>query len=184
MRNDGHGCETIARQPRVQDKDGPNKRGHVDRRSVSLPLANDGPASSRPADGQPPTGTKRAGRAHAEPDPANDAQAAGELALMVVAGFMAKRQSALIQTTRGSPDICLARQIAIYLMHTTMSRSYREVARFFRRDRTTVYHACRQIEDRRDDPAFDRRIEAMEELLFAIRHFADTAVKERAGSDG
>jgi hypothetical protein len=38
-------------------------------------------------------------------------------------------------------------------------------ARLFRRDRTTAGHACRRVEDRRDDPEVDRRIEAVATAL-------------------
>jgi len=56
----------------------------------------------------------------------------------------------------------LARQIAMYLTHTVFGFTYSRVAAAFRRDRTTVSHACRLIEDHRDDTAFDALMERLE----------------------
>jgi hypothetical protein len=39
------------------------------------------------------------------------------------------------------------------------------VALAFERDRSTVAHACRLIEDKRDEPDFDAHIGALEEAL-------------------
>ena len=38
----------------------------------------------------------------------------------------------------------------------------------FGRDRTTAGHACAQVEDRRDDPGFDSRLQALETCLRAL----------------
>jgi chromosomal replication initiation ATPase DnaA len=67
--------------------------------------------------------------------------------------------------TRGSADAALARQIAMYLAHVAFEMSLQRVATAFDRDRSTVSHACHVIEDRRDDPAFDALIDALEETL-------------------
>jgi chromosomal replication initiation ATPase DnaA len=81
----------------------------------------------------------------------------------------------LVHTTRCAADIALSRQIAMYLVHTALSRNYDTVAVLFRRDRTTVAHACAQIEDLRDDRLWDRRLAAIEERF---RPRQDTSARE------
>lgn len=71
-------------------------------------------------------------------------------------------QGALLVPTRGAPQAAFARQVAIYLMHVCFGLSFAAVGRMFHRDRTTVAHACRVIEDRRDDCELDRRLAALE----------------------
>lgn len=67
--------------------------------------------------------------------------------------------------SRSSAKIALARQTAMYLAHTKFGISYGEVGDFFRRDRSTVSHACRLVEDRRDNSEFDRSLSQMENLV-------------------
>ena len=84
---------------------------------------------------------------------------------------------ALRAPTRRTAPVAFARQVAMYLAHTVWGVSQADVAERVRRDRSTVAHACRSIEDRRDDPDLDRRLNAMEALLAelrdALRLFAD-----------
>lgn len=70
--------------------------------------------------------------------------------------------------TRGRARVALARQVAMYLAHVTCGMSLTDVGRMFSRDRTTVAHACAVIEDRRDDPRFDRAIELLEMVVHAL----------------
>jgi chromosomal replication initiation ATPase DnaA len=55
----------------------------------------------------------------------------------------------------------------MYLTHVLLSRTLTEVGRLYGRDRTTVAHACNAVEDRRDDPALEAEIEAIESRLAA-----------------
>jgi Bacterial dnaA protein helix-turn-helix len=68
---------------------------------------------------------------------------------------------ALFALTRGSPRTAFARQVAMYLAHTGFEVSFGAIGRAFDRDRTTVAHACRVIEDGRDDIWLDCRLEAL-----------------------
>lgn len=61
-----------------------------------------------------------------------------------------------------------ARQVAMYLAHVACGMSLTEVGRTFARDRTTVSHACGVIEDGRDDPTFDRTLELLEQVVYAL----------------
>jgi hypothetical protein len=61
--------------------------------------------------------------------------------------------------------VARARQIAIYLAHVGFGLNYTHLGRAFGRDRTTIRHACRRIEDRRDGRGFDRALDCLEAAL-------------------
>lgn len=63
---------------------------------------------------------------------------------------------------RGSRRLAFARQVAMYVAHVGFSLSFETVGRAFGRDRTTVAHACRVVEDGRDDIWFDCRVATLE----------------------
>ena len=67
--------------------------------------------------------------------------------------------------TRGSPTTAFARQVAMYLAHVACGLTLTEVGRLFARDRTTVAHACGLVEDRREEPPFDRALELLEGVM-------------------
>ena len=71
--------------------------------------------------------------------------------------------------TRRSSYVAFARQSAMYLSHVAFELPLGEVGRAFGRDRTTAAHACRLIEDRRDDPAVDAVLAALENACRALR---------------
>lgn len=68
----------------------------------------------------------------------------------------------LAQPSRGRARISLARQAAMYLGHVACGLSLTAVGRVFDRDRSTVAHACKRIEERRDDSDFDAALQMME----------------------
>jgi chromosomal replication initiation ATPase DnaA len=61
--------------------------------------------------------------------------------------------------TRRSARAAFTRQVAMYLAHVVCGLTLTEVGMLFARDRTTVAHACGVVEDRRDDPDLDFRID-------------------------
>ena len=67
--------------------------------------------------------------------------------------------------TRGCAKVALARQTAMYLARVCLGFTLSEAAALYGRDRTTAAHACRVIEDLRDDPHFDARLTAIEVRL-------------------
>jgi hypothetical protein len=71
--------------------------------------------------------------------------------------------------SRGRANVALARQTAMYLAHVGFRMTLTDVGMLFQRDRTTVAHACCVIEDRRDDPNFDRVMDLLERALRALR---------------
>jgi hypothetical protein len=73
-------------------------------------------------------------------------------------------------TTRCNAEVALARQIAMYLAHTIFSLLLTEIGLHFRRDRTTVSHACAMVEDKRDEFEFDVLLCQLESLLTDARN--------------
>ncbi len=82
---------------------------------------------------------------------------------------------AMMRPGRGQAREVLARHICMYLLHVVFSLSPTVIGCLFRKDRTTVAHACRRIEERRDKAAFDAFLHALEVASGAL----DTAVRIR-----
>jgi chromosomal replication initiation ATPase DnaA len=59
-------------------------------------------------------------------------------------------------------EVAFARQAAMYLTYVAYGMSLGRVAAAFGRDRSTVAHACRVMEERRDEPRFDRWMDSLE----------------------
>jgi hypothetical protein len=89
-----------------------------------------------------------------------------KLAVFLVADAFQIPPKHFLAPTRGKPAHARARQAAMYLAHVALGVSITAIGAFFRRDRSTVAHACRQVEDRRDDFVFDLM---MAELALAAR---------------
>lgn len=69
---------------------------------------------------------------------------------------------------RSSLGVSRVRQIAMYVTHVSLGLSMRDVGQGFGRDRTTVLHACHQIEDMRDEDEFDRIVALAERVVCAV----------------
>lgn len=98
------------------------------------------------------------------PDPRRDRLTVGFVTHLVslATGVPAVEISAPRRATHAAVR---ARQLAIYLTHITFHWSLARVAFAFGRDRTTCGHACRKIEDMREDATFDRRLSDLEACL-------------------
>lgn len=71
-----------------------------------------------------------------------------------------------IQGGRGrGGGVVRARHMAMYLAYVIFQWPLERVGAAFGRDRTTAGHACRQIEDLRDDQRFDAMMERLEACL-------------------
>jgi chromosomal replication initiation ATPase DnaA len=86
---------------------------------------------------------------------------------MALAGYALDVPLAAIADADRSTAAALARNLAMYLAHVAFGMSLARVGSAFARDRTTVSYACKVIEDRRDDPRFDRWLEALERTIAA-----------------
>jgi len=71
----------------------------------------------------------------------------------------------LATPARGTASVAVARQVAMYLAHTQLRLSLTVAGDFFGRDRTTAAHACRRVEERRDDPRFDAIVACLERAI-------------------
>lgn len=86
-------------------------------------------------------------------------------AMFVVAAAFHLPLDGLRSSTRGAADVAFARQVAMYLAHVSLGLSLTDVGRHFDRDRTTVAHACRTVEDQRDDAGIDAILSCLEATL-------------------
>lgn len=94
--------------------------------------------------------------------------ASARLVEAAICGAMGLPAEAL-RVGRGPQKVAFARQLAMYLTHVGFGLTLTEVGACFERDRTTVRHACALVEDRRDQPAFDLAVSALET---GLAHFA------------
>lgn len=78
---------------------------------------------------------------------------------------------------RGRAKVALARQVAMYLAHVALGMTLAEAADLYSRDRTTAAHACRLVEDLRDQHRFDTLLSLLEEMVRA-------ELAHRAAKDG
>jgi chromosomal replication initiation ATPase DnaA len=91
--------------------------------------------------------------------------AAARLAASVASYALGTPLEEIESAGRGSAEAAFARQIAMYLCHVGFELSLNRVAAAFGRDPTTVAHACRIVEDRREEPQFDLWINALEAMM-------------------
>jgi chromosomal replication initiation ATPase DnaA len=88
------------------------------------------------------------------------------LALFVAAQIYGVPIEEMRQPTRGRPHVARARQIAIHLARSVFGLSQKQLAAEFRRDRSTVLHACHVVDGMREGNAeFDSTLRWMESLL-------------------
>jgi len=66
---------------------------------------------------------------------------------------------------RSTFAVSRVRQIAMYAAHVRLGFTMAEVGLGFGRDRTTVLHACHQIEDLREDAEFDDIVARVEQVI-------------------
>mgnify|MGYP001292082779 CR=1 FL=1 len=84
--------------------------------------------------------------------------------------------------TRLGARIAFARQVAMYIAHVQLGLKLHEVGRYFDRDRTTVAHACRLVEDHRDNSEIDFLIDCLCRSLDEWRALS-SASSGRGGSE-
>lgn len=82
---------------------------------------------------------------------------------VAVVFFIDQRQ--IDGASRGEARVAHARQVSMYLLHCAFQLPHAQIGRIYNRDRTTVRHACAIIEDRRDEPTFDRTMCNLEEIV-------------------
>lgn len=90
---------------------------------------------------------------------------AGTFLRVIVSAAFGLKPADLESGSRGRADIAFARQVAMYLANTRLRLSYNVIGRMFGRDRTTARHACRTVEDRREDPRVDSILDCLERAI-------------------
>lgn len=93
--------------------------------------------------------------------------AAHRLISILVAKTYGTPVGALYAGQRMSASTAWARQTAMYLAHVLLGANFTEIGHWFGRDRTTVAHACRVVEERREAAAVDRTLTALETAIRA-----------------
>jgi chromosomal replication initiation ATPase DnaA len=84
-----------------------------------------------------------------------------DMAVAMAAGALDASVEQVAGDARGG-NATLARHVAMYIAAVGFGLSYARVGAALGRDRSTVAHACKRVEDRREDPAFDRWLDALE----------------------
>lgn len=93
-------------------------------------------------------------------DPADPARA--KLAVAVAAIEFGVPDLDLAHPEHRAPLIDYARQVAMYLSSCSFGMTMTRIGELFGRDRSTVSHAIRVVEDGRTDPVLDEKIERLE----------------------
>ena len=117
--------------------------------------------------------------AAASPNGESYRDAACTLCVRVISLALGVDLATLMAPTRSQAEAAFARQIAMYLAHTSFGLLMTEVGIYFGRDRTTVAHAAKLVEDRRDEPGFDALLSEIEALLEQARTVLRTVGDER-----
>jgi len=97
--------------------------------------------------------------------PRRDVESVTRLVEAMVASSFATCPGEIRALSRGNANAAFARQVAIYLSHTCLGFNYTAAGRLFGRDRTTAAHACRTVEDKREDPGVDAVLDCLERAI-------------------
>ncbi len=116
-----------------------------------------------PSIGSPTPPRPRTLRAPVRPGiPTSQADSLCRLAIQLTSAVLQSGEADILQSGRGSRRAAYIRQCAIYLAHVGLGVPLADCARAFGRDKSTLRHACNQIEDKRDCPVFDQTIGELE----------------------
>lgn len=92
-------------------------------------------------------------------------RARARLVVSAVAMEFAVPEFVLSSRLKGTSEVSYARQVAMYLMRCVYGSTKQRIADVFERHYTTVSHACRLIEEHRDDPVLDTKLLKLENFL-------------------
>lgn len=95
-----------------------------------------------------------------------------QLILAAVSDATGVRRQDFFAPSRRAMKTANARQLAMYLCHVLSGLTMTDVGAMFGRDRTTVSHACAQIEDSREDPQVEDQIQAIEAKIIMAKNGA------------
>jgi hypothetical protein len=120
---------------------------------------------------------------HRQPVAAGSGRAC-RLAREIASAFFAIPIRDIASPSRAVAPVCEARHVAMYLAHVVFQVPLTAVAAAFGRDRTSVAHAVRRIEDRRDDGSFDATLARLEALSHAVRIALEQASDPAGDGEG
>lgn len=104
-------------------------------------------------------------------------RARARLVVAAVAIEFGVQEIAVVSKTKGTADVAFARQVAMYMVHCIYGVNRSRIAAIFHRDRSTVTHACRLIEDAREDRVLDDKLIKLENFLRQAPDAAPQAVE-------
>lgn len=87
----------------------------------------------------------------------------------------------IVRPTRSPAPTCHARHVAMYLAHVIFQVPLTAISRSFGRDRTSVAHGIRRIEDLRDDAVFDALMARLERLAGSCRALMGADAEDMEG---
>ncbi len=93
-----------------------------------------------------------------------------QLVIVAVALEFGIPHNKVLTKTKGTSRIAFGRQVAMYLLNVVYDVNVTRVGRAFNRDRSTASHACRVIEEMREDRVLDRKIQTLETFLKMAPH--------------
>lgn len=92
-------------------------------------------------------------------------KAQGRLVVSAVAMEFSTPNVELCAPNKGAADVIYARQISMYLMGCVFGTSLQRIGAVFGRHYSTASHACRLIEQDREDPVLDAKLLRLENFL-------------------
>lgn len=95
----------------------------------------------------------------------NDEAVAGLVADLVGLATGVRPAEIVARGRRRNPRAVEARRTCMYLTYVVLQWPMARVGTAFGRDRSSASVACREVEERRDDPAFDAQLERLEACL-------------------
>ncbi len=100
-------------------------------------------------------------------DPARLANQAHQISIVIGAVSLefGLTELDITRPRKQSPHLRFARQVAMYLSHVVYELNHTHVANLFNKDRSTVSHACKVVEESRDDAVFDMKLIRLENFL-------------------
>ncbi len=90
----------------------------------------------------------------------------------------------ILDIRRRDAEISRARRTAMYLTHVAYGWTLERVGHAFGRNRVTVGAACQRVEDERDAPEIDARLEQLTDLLATALATAGRGAGVGAGAGG
>lgn len=94
--------------------------------------------------------------------------AKARLIVAAVSAEFSVPEAGIFGELKGRSEISYGRQIAMYLMHCILGTTKTRIAEVFGRHFSTVSHACKLIEEHRDDSVLDQKLIGLENRLSYI----------------